>query len=764
MTLDAKQKTWQNDLIDMSRRNRLLYFSTGMRVTDVQFDPAGRPFDTFLTRLKTARQSLVIAPEDTTEPDLCDVRLAKLRNKARDALNDRGIHILYLAFGLLEWRESESSDEYIYSPLVLLPVTLSRDGLLGAFRLARTPDSECEINPVLLEKLRHDFDITLPSLDEISAELAPQPASGTPLTDEQARLLRALGLFRTAIASKKPLTDGWRLINEVHLSTFSFQKLVMYQDLQRHTAEIRQHGVLRALGGESGTITQPSGLISAGDLDHRVRPQDMLEILDADSSQQEAIVAAKAGASFVLQGPPGTGKSQTIANIIAESLGLGRSVLFVSEKMAALEVVQERLSKAGLGEFCLDLHSNKTDKKTVLNQLRAARNDAQTSGRGPATGDNWQVQSDSLQQTRDKLNTYVRELHLQRLPLGKSVFDAYAELARLHDVPDLDFALANVDQCNQSSIAHTKEALAQLAAYRDVLDQRKTYPWHETSVTAYTHELEGDIRAHFGRIIAALEQLDTTSESIRAILDEATSVPTFGWFDTVLARADLLAKTPQPPQNWLQPDTLRRLRLQILPLAEQGDRYQSIRADLDTRYHRSILQLDHAALLDTLTAQSAWAMRCLRFAAESSYDGTIAHRDDMQRRIADLLAIVRALREQASPLADMLQLAPPPTPNAVADMVDTASIVLDTPAPPKDWLDNDRFNAVRVIALEACERYPASQRRRADLEEHYDSSFFDLDIQSLAQRQREKWTSVLRYLQPGYYGDLKQMRACLKLG
>ena len=97
-------------------------------------------------------------------------------------------------------------------------------------------------------------------------------------------------------------------------------------------------------------------------------------------------------------------------------------------------------------------------------------------------------------------------------------------------------------------------------------------------------------------------------------------------------------------------------------------------------------------------------------------------------------------------------------------MVDTASIVLDTPAPPKDWLDNDRFNAVRVIALEACERYPASQRRRADLEEHYDSSFFDLDIQSLAQRQREKWTSVLRYLQPGYYGDLKQMRACLKLG
>ena len=166
----------------------------------------------------------------------------------------------------------------------------------------------------------------------------------------------------------------------------------------------------------------------------------MLEILDADSSQQEAILLAKKGVSFVLKGPPGTGKSQTIGNIIAERLGQGRKILFVSEKMAALDVVRKRLHEAGLGNFCLDLHSSQrgsAQKTQFLTALKKSYNDAAMT---VVTEDDtrWQRQSSDLQERRTELNTFVRELHQKHQPLGRTAFYAYGELARLGETPDRD--------------------------------------------------------------------------------------------------------------------------------------------------------------------------------------------------------------------------------------------------------------------------------------------------------------------------------------
>ena len=83
--------------------------------------------------------------------------------------------------------------------------------------------------------------------------------------------------------------------------------------------------------------------ISPKDLDRRMHPADLVTPLPADSSQLAAVVAAAEGRDFVLIGPPGTGKSQTIANIIAQCLASSKTVLFVAEKAAALDVVHRRL-------------------------------------------------------------------------------------------------------------------------------------------------------------------------------------------------------------------------------------------------------------------------------------------------------------------------------------------------------------------------------------------------------------------------------------
>ena len=126
----------------------------------------------------------------------------------------------------------------------------------------------------------------------------------------------------------------------------------MYADLEAHREHFGHHPVVRLISGEEdGLPASIPDLPSAEYMDEHTKPSEIYQVLDADASQQEAIAAAKAGANLVFQGPPGTGKSQTIANIIAESLAMGRTVLFVSEKIAALRVVAKRLAEAGLGEF-----------------------------------------------------------------------------------------------------------------------------------------------------------------------------------------------------------------------------------------------------------------------------------------------------------------------------------------------------------------------------------------------------------------------------
>lgn len=204
-------------------------------------------------------------------------------------------------------------------------------------------EDEIVINPTLSYKLKTDYGITLPEYKE----------------NEN------IDLYFDKI--KELLTlDNWSLDTGVALSILSFLKINMYNDLDKNKSEIVAHPIVKAIAGDVSDLPSIPNDIKNYNFDKNDSPKDIYQIVDADASQQEAILLAKKGVSFVLQGPPGTGKSQTITNIIAESLADGKRILFVSEKMAALEVVHKRLKGAGLEPFCLTLHSYKANKRNIL--------------------------------------------------------------------------------------------------------------------------------------------------------------------------------------------------------------------------------------------------------------------------------------------------------------------------------------------------------------------------------------------------------------
>ena len=362
--LHNRIEIWKKLLLDFGKRNRLINFIEGkrnnVRITLPSFDKLwdlvviNEREITFPYAKKVQinddgeeiYEAIIKGDVDTSKP-LGDLQktLKSLRQKANTSIEEQGINTLYLTFGMLKWKERDDSEQVFSSPIILVPVKLLIESITSPYKLTLHED-EIVINPTLSHKLDNDFGIILPDFDSAK--------------DSPVEYLEQL--------SKKVDNKGWSVEGSTHLTNLSFLKINMYKDLERNEDKLNSNPIIGALAGELKPVSV-SGDLNNFDHDKQTRPIDTFQVVDADSSQQDAVLLSKRGVSFVLQGPPGTGKSQTITNIIAEAIADGKKVLFVSEKMAALQVVYKRLTNVGLADFCFTLHSHKAKKKEILREL-----------------------------------------------------------------------------------------------------------------------------------------------------------------------------------------------------------------------------------------------------------------------------------------------------------------------------------------------------------------------------------------------------------
>jgi very-short-patch-repair endonuclease len=353
--------------------------------------------------LTEAEQQLLLTDNklQTAEPlARLETRLLNTYYTARTSLEETGVNILYLALGQLSWYEAESSPEPRKAPLVLVPVVLERGTVAERFKLTYS-GAEVEGNLSLQARLKADFGIALP-LPEL----------------ENQSLADYFEAVQAALAGR----DRWAVAADaIVLGFFSFSKLMLYRDLDPATwpaaadgtsALVGHPAIGALLGTETGFSDAPPSVGEHAFLDTESTAAELHQVLDADSSQLLALLAVQEGRNLVIQGPPGTGKSQTIANLLAEVIGAGKKVLFVAEKMAALEVVKRRLDALGLGAACLELHSNKANKKSLHDELRHTL----ALGR-PAAAAALDERIAQLPPLRNQLNTYTLAVNT---PLGHS--------------------------------------------------------------------------------------------------------------------------------------------------------------------------------------------------------------------------------------------------------------------------------------------------------------------------------------------------------
>lgn len=436
----TKQKIWERKLLDLSLRNSLLNLRITrnmLQLVDIDINhledtlSEGKSFsilsnnkaevlkkyNLFLQALHSSSALYQMANEDLKynrlhtyyhQQDLDNI-LTYIYSNAKQAIEENGSSTLYLAVGLLKWYQRQTPDQARYAPILLIPVEISRRSVNSKFTL-KSREEETMVNITLIEFLRQEYELDLSSLEHL------------PNDEKGVDVAKVMGILRRAIMQLK----GWDVEEQLVLGNFSFSKLILWKDIVIHQEDMLKNQMVKSLveGKFSSTINSENIIES----DINIIPSQSLTLpIPADISQIEAVLTAQKGLSFILHGPPGTGKSQTITNIIADALNRGKRVLFVAAKKAALDVVHKRLEQIGLSPFTLELHSNKSKKSDVLEQisksLETARNYKMT---------DFTQESERLDTAKIAISDYVNLLHKQQ-SYGWSLYDS---IIALEDFPN----------------------------------------------------------------------------------------------------------------------------------------------------------------------------------------------------------------------------------------------------------------------------------------------------------------------------------------
>jgi very-short-patch-repair endonuclease len=526
----------------------------------------------------------------TTSPaDKLDIQLRRIDEQARETREEQGVNALFLALGMLHYTEARDSEQVFRAPLVLLPVALSRTSAGAGYTLSAT-DDDYIVNPALSEYLKRTFGLTLPEL--------PDPAS---IPDDY-----DLQQFLAAVTDAVGTHAGWQVTTEIYLGLFAFQKFVMYKDLDGNGAAFGAHRLVRQLvtrkGGELSVLPDE---VREMDLDQAFPPESSAQVVDADSSQLRAIAAVNRGHDLVLEGPPGTGKSQTITNLIAQALHGGLSVLFVAEKMAALSVVHERLVRAGLGDFCLELHSSKANKRAVVKEIARSLD---ASLQRPRPGE---PVAGRLPAVRGTLTDYAEAVHAPYGPAGFTPYRGFGELMALREAPrvKLEASLAGVTREGFEEAARGLEDLARAAA--ETGDVR-SHPWRDSRRTLWSED-DLDVARDLVRDLRG--RLAETARHAEAVQGAFNLPPlrTFADVDTAVRVAAVLARSPGAPLGVLTSDAWTAPPPQALDIIERGRHVRELDRRISHWFSKDVFQQEHAADAQYMEEKESSPFRFLNF-------------------------------------------------------------------------------------------------------------------------------------------------------
>ena len=498
-------------------------------------------------------------------------RLKKIHTTTKSMMDEMGISTLYLVFGFLEWRETNEANTTHIAPLILFPIALRKGQAAQQHNIPyylKYSEEDIEVNLTLRLKLKIDFGI---DLLEFTDNEAPES-------------------YFEKVRQQIEHHQAWRIRRQMAIANLSFHKLRMWQDLDPNAwpgNELLEHPLIRdfIVGRPVGDrFSSEDYALDAPSLQPMLPPL----IEDADSSQHSALLDVMQGKNLVIEGPPGTGKSQTITNLIAAAMAQGKTILFVAEKKAALDVVEARLKRAGLGEFCLELHSNKVRTSNLSRIL-----DQRLSQRGHfETPTSLKEKKEQFEADKKRLIEYVETVNRRFGVCGQRLQQILGcrELLRngfSFDISRIDsITLSNADQLTLMDVYRVEEYANFYAMHWGRIASRgklHSHPWYGLNNHQLSPEDErllltalGEMRTVLSAIMHQIDSLRVEtgmrSEDQDALLDELLGLEARLPGVPPEIRSDLLAPLADPSR-----------RRQVQELGADVEHYHELRTSVELR-------------------------------------------------------------------------------------------------------------------------------------------------------------------------------------
>jgi very-short-patch-repair endonuclease len=565
-------------------------------------------------------------------------RLLDMFYDARTFIEEQGVNILYLALGQLRWYEAPNSELERTAPLILLPVKLERRSAAERFYLSWN-EEDAQENLSLAAKLKAEFGIVLPEF-RLSDEFDPTE-------------------YLSAVAEAVKGQPRWAVLpNAITLGFFSFAKFLMYRDLDPEVwpenARIDTNGFICALLRDGfPAADSPIPDASDYDFDAAIPVARQTHVVDADAYQALAIDAVRNGRNLVLQGPPGTGKSQTITNLIAAAVADGKTVLFVAEKLAALEVVKRRLDREGLGDIALELHSNKTQKRAVLQSLK------QVLDRGRLRAPDGEDLLPRLEALRRQLNGHAAAMNDTIGPSGLSPQQILGHVVRLG--PDVasygTIPLEGAEEWTLADRDRRRAALEDLAGRIARHGGPRVHPWRGV-------RRQGILRIDVDRLLVRLDEAAEAVADMRArgrVLAERLARPvpeSFAAVGQIAALAAALAEAPPAePAAYASPHwdtdfaTLRDLVAEGLRMRAAFDVLGDRVADAAWATDFSAVRMEVAMHGQSLFRVFNGAFRRALATAKAAFAGGFPRRHEERVRLLDAVVTVQTVRRKLAAAA-----------------------------------------------------------------------------------------------------------------
>ncbi len=329
--------------------------------------------------------------QDSRDLGIRNYIMNNIINRYKTIKKEKGRHTCYLTFMIMKGKDLRTREEReLNMPILLIPIEIERDHYNNDIYTIRPEQSgDISINPVILGMYGDFEDMKDPVADLYTIDrdiwmdnYFNDTRRGYLGKDKIIGSNYGMGLLgelkRVFLKSKHFRKNNFEVVDNCTIGIYDFKTYLIHSDYIKNQKYFEESPNIQVITGKKSSVSFNNKFFY---------PKEDFFIYPSDATQSYAISAVRNGGDVFLHGPPGTGKSQTIVNLIAQFMAEGKRVLFVAEKMEALNVVYDRLHHDGeeeirLDAFCLKITDDSSKfmtPKKLIEQLKRANDKVNSS-------------------------------------------------------------------------------------------------------------------------------------------------------------------------------------------------------------------------------------------------------------------------------------------------------------------------------------------------------------------------------------------------